>query len=196
MNNKKNINYESGAGFTLVEILVVVLLITLLPAIIIADFGFIKSRFALSRTAHRFAQDLRQTQDLSASAVSYIDEFGEVQEISGYGIYINQSFLGPKRYIIYADNNTGNDSNGEYDGEDYIVSDVDISSFERGVIIKEVDGMATASLSINFSPPDLKVIISDGGVSKEVTQVTFALEGDTAITKTVSVNQHGLIEVK
>jgi len=94
---------ESGAGITLIEIIVVIFLIAVFSVIIISDYPKIQRYFAVSRTAYKLAQDLRKTEDLGLSGVPLNDKNGASIMIKGYGTYVNVSSQPAEQYIIYAD---------------------------------------------------------------------------------------------
>jgi prepilin-type N-terminal cleavage/methylation domain-containing protein len=183
-------------GFTLIELLVVFTIIILLPAIVISNFPQIKNQFALSRVVYKVSQDIRMVQNMALSSVPYKDSFGKLQSVGGYGIYINTNALGNKKYVLYADNNDGGSGNQQYDSLDHIVGTVDFRSSEPGVIIKEIDNAYGDGASINFSSPDANTNITNLNQGQHGINIVFALEGDLAKTRMISINTSGLIEVK
>jgi len=191
MNIKNHLKHS--VGFTVVELLVVIAIITIIPIIVMPNFSQIRLQFALSRVPHKFAQDVRKTQGLSLSSVTYKDSFGVEQAISGYGVYVDINNLGKKKYIIYADKSP---SNNQYDSLDYIIETIDFSSSESGVIIKEINNVLNSKASIDFIPPNPDTKISSLSPNKSSVEIVFALESDLTKTRTVSVNISGLIEVK
>jgi len=106
----------------MIEMMVIIAIVAILPTIIIANFPQIKLQFALSRSAHRFSQDLRRAQEMSLSFLRYRDAAGNFQTVTGYGVHIDLPTLGNKKYIIYADAYPGNHV---YDDLDYTVSVMD-----------------------------------------------------------------------
>ncbi len=177
----------------MIEMLVVVAIVAILPTIIVANFPQIRLQFALSRATYSFAQDTRRAQGMSISSNLYKDSNGNVQPVSGYGVYVNMD-NGNKKYIIYADVYPGN---RQYDELiDYVVQTIDIAASEPGVIIKQLDNIFGNIVSINFNPPDPTTTIAQLFEQEHVLDVIFALESDPSITKTVSINTSGLIEVK
>lgn len=177
-------------GFTVIELLVVIAVITILPTIVIVNFPSIRLEFALSRAAHKFAQDLRNAQDKAISSVRYMDASGNPQWVGGYGVYINTSTLGQVTYLVYAD---GPPANQQYDALDYIIETIDVA--ESGVIIQRLENVLPPSVSINFAPPNPVTTIVPNP-SQGYVNVVFALPSDWSKTRTVSINTAGLIEVK
>lgn len=196
-------------GFTVVESLVVIAIISVFVAVVISNFYQIKLQFALSRVAYKFDQDLRKAQNLSSSAAPYVDSSGIPQIVNGYGVYVDINSLGNKKYIIYADRpdsaTTLNGityllSNKYYDSLDYVVETIDVSSAETGVVIKEINTPDVSNnISIDFNSSDLATIITIPPPiqqNKNNVDIVFALESDLTNTRTISVNTSGLIETK
>lgn len=182
---------EKDGGFTLVEMLVAIAIMIIIPGIIVANFPQIRLQFAVSRAAHKFAQDLRQAQDMSISSIEYKDSFGVVQPVDGYGIHLDTS-VSSTQYSIYADKYPGNQ---QYDGQDYTIQTVDLSALEPGVYIKQLTNAFGSSVSVNFSPPNPDTAITQLNAGANSVDVVFASQSDPNQTKTVTVNTSGLIEV-
>ncbi|MBX4200987.1 hypothetical protein KW786_02555 [Candidatus Parcubacteria bacterium] len=183
---------ESGAGFTIIEVLVVAGIIVVFSTILISNFPKARLQFSLSRAAHKFEQDLRKAQGYSFASAKYTDPGGNLQEVAGYGVHVDT--LDNKKYIIYADAPPGNHL---YDNEDYIVNTIDLSIIEPGVIIKEIRTIDGVDVSINFTPPNPITTISNiSGQQLSNVDIVFSLENDDSKTKTVFVNGAGLIEIK
>ncbi|MEK7124262.1 MAG: hypothetical protein AAB877_01065 [Patescibacteria group bacterium] len=190
---------NSKNGFTIIELIIIIGLITILPAIVISNFSAIKLQFALSRASYKFAQDLRVAQNLALSSKPYIDANGQEQLIAGYGVYFDanlNSAMGNKKYIIYADKNDLGNADSQYTAEDYVVSQIDFSLTEPGIIIKETANPFGNTASVNFSPPNPITTIYSAGQSQTKIDIVFAIESDLEKTKTVSINTSGLVEVK
>ena len=184
---------ESGAGFTIVELVVVVAIIALFPLIVIPNFPQIKLQFALSRVSHKFAQDVRRAQSLTVSSTLYKDSLGNEQPINGYGIFVDVTGLGNKKYIIYADKDPGNQ---QYDLSDYIVETIDFGQDESGVVIQQINNVFGNKVSFNFAPPSPDTTIIQLNTSESSAEVVFALESDASKTRSVWINGAGLVEVK
>ena len=180
-------------GFTIIELLVVIAIITILPVIILSNFPQVKLQFALNRAAYTFAQDVRQAQDLALSSASYKDSFGINQRVAGYGVYIDISRLGDKKYLLYADGMPGNN---QYDVSDAVTRIIDISTSEQGVILKEIRNIFGTKTSIDFASSSANVAISQLDKHSAAVEIIFALESDMAKTKSVLIHTSGLIEIK
>jgi len=186
-------NSSKSSGITLIEILVVIFIIVLFSSILVNDFPKIRRQFALTRVAYKMAQDLRRAQDMGLSGQQLKDAGGNVISIKSYGIYINFSSLGNKKYIIYADI----DNNQQYASDtDSIIETIDFSQTDPGIVIKTITNPEDVQqIDINFKPPNptIKITNLSSGVRA---QIIFALESNLSTMKTTSVNTSGLIETK
>lgn len=181
-------------GFTIIELLVVISIVSVFPAIIISNFPQARLQFTLSRTVHAFAQNMRKVQDMALSATPYINSSGLPQPISGYGVYIDPvGVLGNKKYVLYAD---AEPANQQYDSLDYIVATTDFSVSEPGIMIKEIKNISGSSVSVNFNPPKPDTVITPLTPGFDKIVIVFGLESNPLKTREVSVSNNGLIEVK
>ncbi|MSU60549.1 MAG: type II secretion system protein [Candidatus Staskawiczbacteria bacterium] len=183
-------------GFTIIELLIVVAIIIVLPAVVISNFPQIKNQFALSRAVYQLSQDIRMAQNMSLSSVPYKDSFSLLRSVAGYGVHIDINALGNKKYILYADNSDSGVGNQQYDNLDYIVSVIDFRNSEQGVVIKEISNVVGNRASVNFSSLDGDVSIGEIDEGKSDINVVLTLESDPAKTRSVLINTSGLIEVK
>lgn len=176
-------------GYTILELLVVVAIISLLTSITISNFPQARLQFSLSRVANQFEQDVRRAQQLSLSSSEFIDSANEVHPVKGYGIYINA--LNNTEYIIYADSLDGEENNQQYDpGLDYIVQTIDFSETEPGIIIKDA-----SSVGVHFNPPN-PITTFQPELESGNLDVVFAFENDETKTKTISIYATGLVEIQ
>lgn len=202
LKTKFRFSRKSGAGFTITEMLVVVLLIALLVTILVSNFPKTNQQFSLSRAAYKFAQDVRRTQGMALSA-QYKNANGDVLPVKGYGVYVK--LADNKKYIIYA--SPGSYATQQFAGDSrysptfYTVETIDFSVTNPGVVIKEINGdifqpLGTNDMSIYFYPPLPTVALTSSNNSENTVDIVFALQGDLTVTKTVSINLAGLVEVK
>ncbi|MEK7658239.1 MAG: hypothetical protein AAB352_00015 [Patescibacteria group bacterium] len=198
---------ESGAGNTLIEIIVVIFIIVLFSIILVPDFPKIKRKFALSRSVYKFAQDLKSVQDMGLSGVLT----GGAVQAKGYGVFIdlNNTALANKKYIVYADINgdskyTSQSSSqinhtcgAQNPGEDCVLEVIDFSVMENEVIISDIYNVTgNQQISINFAPPNPNVTITDLVQGSTEVEIIFAVESDSSQTRSVFVNTSGLINVQ
>jgi len=181
-------------GFTLIEITIVVTIIALLGTIFIANYRGGEKQFALKRSAHKLAQDLRTAQEMAMSSQTTPLEFGpETFPKGGYGIYFEE---GASSYILFADC----DGDGLYDNTGGALScrdAVEITPFpekieeiflEKGISIDSLFPVSP-SISLTFFPPDPVLTIKPNSNSASV---ILSFDGQT---KTVSINSVGLIDI-
>jgi prepilin-type N-terminal cleavage/methylation domain-containing protein len=196
----------SQKAFTLLEITVVVAIIGLLAAIVLANYQGGEKQFALLRSTHRLAQDLRRTEEMAISSQKTPPGFEEEEVFpkGGYGIYFEINPELPKGYhiVLFADCN----GNGEYDKIGAAISCKDATDFtpypekieelslEEGIKIKElqVDSFSVDFLPVTFIPPDPEVKIASGDENLAV--ITLCLKDAPAVTRTITINKAGLID--
>lgn len=181
------------SGITLVEILVVVVLISIISGVLVANFPMIKLQLGLSRAVHFIAQDIKTAQGLSGSGHQIKLSNGDLVQPKGYGIYINTEIMGNKKYLLYADINGDHQYNQTID---YTVKEVDLSQLESGIIIKEIHNAPTNGMSINFAPPNFDTTISNLLPNYNRVEIVIAINSAQEYTRTIYVNKAGLIETK
>lgn len=196
---------KKSKAFTLLELVVVLAIISLLAAIVLANYRGGEKQSALLRSTHRLAQDLRRAEEMAISSRKTPPEFGEeVFPQGGYGIYFEIDPSIPKGYhiILFADC----DREGDYDGwGSYTCAEatsglgnsrdetIEVITLEEGIRIKELFPLSPDnSLSITFIPPDPTVTIAGG--DETVAVITLCLKDAPTITRTITVNKAGLID--
>ncbi len=170
---KKN----NSKGFTLVETIVVVAVVSILSIVMLASHQGSQKQQAVQRTAHQLAGDIRRAQNM---AMASVEHEGAIPE--GYGIYFNRG-SDPDSYILFADEN-GNQTRNEMGDED--VKTIDLPS---GVEINWPDG----ANNIFFEPPDPTTYLD--GVSTTALKVIYLGFSGTSYCKTVTVRTSGQIEI-
>lgn len=186
----------NNKGITLVEVIVVVFIVTLFSAILISDFPKIRRQFALSRATYKLTQDLRKAQDMGLSG-QFKTTDGTVLDATGYGVFIDLRSGENKKYIIYADIDDGSGGDQQYTStQDYILETVDLNEAEKGVIIKLLENTLSQQVSVNFRPPNPNINISNLQPNAISVKIDLGLAADSTATRTVSVNNAGLIEMQ
>ena len=177
---------KSEKGFTLVEFLVAVTIITIFSVIILANYEPGEQNLALQRTVHQVAQDVRRTQEMSMSARKSSACSDDVPT-GGYGIYFYDPAINQTSYVLFADCD-GNENYGA--GEEV----GDLIEIEEGVGVYTLTsgGAGVSTLTIIFKPPDPMVI--SNSIVAATSSVTF--QGANDRFGVVSVNEVGLIETK
>lgn len=181
---------EHEKGFTLIEMIVVVGIVVVVPVIVVANFSQIRLQFALARATHQFAADLSYAQAMALSQTPYTNSLGQQQEFAGYGVYVGDTNLGAKKYVVYADAPPGNQ---RYDSLDHIISLVDLAEAEPGIAMK-ADAMP-AGMSIQFDSRG-RAGITVSGQPQLSTRVVFVTESRQPKTSSVLVNSLGFIDIQ
>lgn len=177
-------------GYTLIEFLVTIFIILLLSSIFFLNYRSEEKNLALLRAAHKLANDIRRTQNMALQTEKCCG--GIIPQ--GYGVYLNSEAEG---YLIYADTYPSG-GNERYDSNrDFIVEQV---SFEKGIYIREFKysniTFPFSNWSINFKPPHPKINIQTQNSSYDELLIILALKNNPNRTKTVRVNNAGLISVE
>ncbi|MCK4474139.1 type II secretion system protein [Candidatus Parcubacteria bacterium] len=194
-------------GFTLLEIVMVTSIMLILALVVFLDYRGTEKDFALSRSAHKLSQDLRQGVEMAMSSQKTPMGCEQVEPgvfpKGGYGIYFVQD---AQSYILFADC----DNEKDYDSSVTTHTCVDaepgplkslnekIEEFflEEGIKIKElqVDSVQVNELEITFTPPDPTITINKGDGVKAV--ITLCLKENEDIIRKVTINNVGLIDTE
>ena len=171
--------FVKGEGFVILELVVVLAIIALISGIIFVSLQTGEQGLALDRAAHKVAQDIRKTVELSLRAKSYTCI--NPGSISGYGMRFDDPDVS---YIRFADCN-GNET---YQPSDDKLETIEL---EDGVRIQSV---TSSALDIVFVPPNPEVFIN-GDSAANPGQIVLELESDPSVTRTITVNNKGMISV-
>ena len=179
-------------GFTLIELLVVTVIITILTAAILLNYKNTGQQFALQRSAHKLAQDIRRAAEKAMSAQECpIDKCGGPPAIipARYGLEFEKD---ENYYILFADIN----DDGLRDSSDNIVEQI---SFEEGVSIKDlyssIGGPFSSKnqLCVTFKPPAPTIEIRDPAVERSSGRIELTNAQNQG--KTININAVGLIDI-
>jgi prepilin-type N-terminal cleavage/methylation domain-containing protein len=154
-------------GFTLIEFLVVLFIISLISGAALANYGSSKQRYYVSKATQQFASDLRRAQNMALT--------GKIQGMTvpqGYGIHIVSS----SQYLLFY--NT--DSQKTYQG----------SGVLETINIEGGSALAPVNYDIYFTPPEPLTYLQ--GVNSGL-QLFVISSG--SYSKTVSINVNGKIEI-
>lgn len=180
-------------GFTLIEILIVMIIMAILSVVIFANYRLGQQQFVLQRATYKLAQDIRRVQAMAGLAEDACKKFGDDFHTDyeyGYGIFLEMTPAPEtQKYELIADcNGDGKQSSG-----DEVIETID---FEEGTRVKElkIDGLNKNKISIVFSPPDPSVFIKNGG-DGDLAEIVIRLEDDETKIKTIVVNKAGLIDI-
>jgi prepilin-type N-terminal cleavage/methylation domain-containing protein len=168
-------------GFTLVETIVVVAVISILSIVILANHQSSQKQQAVQRAAHQLVGDIRRAQNM---AMASAEQGGIIPD--GYGIHVIKN---SNHYFIFADknNNQKRNGNGDEDIEPAI-------SFPSNVEIFNIEPAPPAQVDIFFEPPDPTTYINGDSGALVDTVITLIFSG-TLYEKTVTVKTSGQIEI-
>jgi len=176
-----NAYIKSGAGFTLIEILIVIFLIAFLSSVLFIGRSAGEKKLALDRTTYQLSQDLREIQGMAMGAKEFDCGGGVITH--SFGIHFKSSWI--DYYIMFADCNA--DQVYDQDDDRLLRPKVRLEK-EVGII----DLSPSSSFSVVFKPPDPKVYINEESWNKEA-EITLSL--DSAVKK-VKINSAGRIEIE
>lgn len=173
-NGRKSRHFKKmKQGFTLIELLTVTSIVIFMTVLTLPNYVAGAKDFALTRSAHKLAQDLRKAQEMAVSS----QELNGRAVPGGYGLYLQN---GSNSYVLFADI----DRDQMYD-DSPIDETVEVLKTEAGVNISFSSTLYY--LTIVFVPPDPTTIITPSASWAVIT-----LNGK----KNVRVNEAGLIEIE
>jgi prepilin-type N-terminal cleavage/methylation domain-containing protein len=180
-------------GFTIIELIVSVAIISLVTGIFLANYSSANRRTDLTMTAQKLVSDIRLAQSYALGLARYGSSGATHVPIGGWGIYFNLINLGTDRYMIFADDNADTYySSGEaaetYGGQTvYLPKNIIIQSMQ-------VASTGTDKVNVTFLPPDPVTNINNG-VATGTSAVIVLKDVKTNSLKTIRINFLGLIEV-
>ena len=169
---------RSGAGFTVVEILVVMALIAILSFVFIPSYHVYKEQLAVQRSANKLSQDIRLVMERAMSALEKT-ECSSLISTYRHGIYLTED--NPDKYILFADCN----GNNQYDAADVLIKE---EVFETGV---EICDLTPNFVNIVFEPPDPTIYIN----GSDTATIILRSKNYHDKQRTVTINKAGLIDV-
>lgn len=184
---------KSSAGFTLVELLVSITIVSIISAAVIYDYGSFSRNIELKDLTYEVALTLRQAQTFGANVKTFSGGFDV-----GYGVHFEDSYAGTK-YILFADK----DRNFEYDATDGIEDEFNLyAGYEiYDACATTVGGdercLSTSlnRLDIVFDRPELEANFRTN-ISTDVYQsARIIIKASDGRTQEVSVGITGYIEV-
>lgn len=149
-------------GFTLVELLVVIAVMSLLFVIAIANFSGAEGRNNLKMDAERLAGAFREAQNYAIAQKRVEVPAGSgvlTVPVNGFGLEINFDYLGrANKYLIFADT----DSTPGFSAADEIIRTDELSS---GIVYDAITAAAGGNLrqvTVAFRPPRGEAIFYSG----------------------------------
>ncbi len=171
--------YKESAGFTMVEILIVLGIIVILSAFLISIGGGEQEKVNLRIAAVKLSQNIREAQEKSMGAE---EKNCPTSPAYSFGVYLSLENL--DSYQIFADCN----GNYQKDGGDSLVR---TEQFEEKI---EIKSLSENPMNIVFTPPGPKTFVN--GDSSEEASITLFISSLSGGEKTIKVNPAGRIEVE
>jgi prepilin-type N-terminal cleavage/methylation domain-containing protein len=181
-------NLRGRGGYSLIELLVVIVMIGILSGVIFASSRNSPKTLSLDRSAQKANQDISQARGMAMGG--YLATCTVGGPVNGYGIFF--STASPSQYLVYANCDADNKYSASLDKQIgnslSLESGVSVSSLKTGV-----SGTATTSISIFFLPPD--PILYTNGTARVTSSVVLSVSG-LSQTKTLNVSGSGIVNVK
>lgn len=179
-------NYSQN-GFTIVELLVVIFIITTITSLSVVYYRQGERQLAFQRTINKIAQDIRKVQEMAMAGKKCPPPFVCTLE-SRYGIKFE---AGTSSYLIFVDRN----GDGVYRGNDDAI--IEEGRLEKRAtiesIIGEKDGQefSLSDVYLTFLLPDPTTIIKDeNNNSFLIAKIKIKYENQE---RRIMVNKFGLI---
>ena len=126
---QKNNKICKNKGFTLIEMIVVVALITTLTVIVLFNSTRLNSSILVSNTAYEIGLIVRESQVAGLGVKASKGANGQEEFSSSHGVHFN--LQNPTQVILFAD---GGDKNGQYE-EGEIIQEYTIQNKRSGTIL-------------------------------------------------------------
>lgn len=188
--------FKSAAGFTMVEIVVMLGILTLISAILLTGFPNFNENAVLSRMQHELALSVRRIQNiaLSVANVEVTEPGGTTVSASGLrtGLFVSTS--ANTQYVLFVDTN----DDGKYRAaDDARIGDV--TSLQRGIKIKRLlneSGQSIDQATVLFDAPDASMRIVDNDGASAGSALTIELESpNLLLIRSVSVRTSGQVSI-
>ena len=182
------------SGFTLIELIVSIGIITMVTGIFLANYSSANRRTDLTMTAQKMVTDIRTAQNYALGLARYGGSGSTNVPSGGWGAHF--STAKNDQYVVFADNN----GNSFYDmgSEDNLAYGSMISTLPKNVTIDSIliNGISNSVADITFLPPDPTTFINNGLIKASSTSLNIVLKDlRTSTIKTVRINFLGLVEV-
>jgi prepilin-type N-terminal cleavage/methylation domain-containing protein len=177
-------------GFTLVEIMVVIGIMTIVTSLILANYPGFNDRLSAQRAAEEIASSARQAQAYGLG----VKEAGTGSGVfPGYGLYFQSA--SSDSYIFFADKN----GNSEYDSDEKISDNL----LENGVQIFDLctnqkqtpaGPCGLNNLTVLFLRPQPQVSLKSGASS--YADIEIKIRGSRGTTKTIVIWLSGQVSIE
>lgn len=179
-----------GAGFTMVEMVIIIAILILVSGILLANFPALSSQIRLQRSSQGAALTVRRAQNMAFAVRQVATAPPRIP--FGFGLY-----FGPEApansFLLYADLN----NDGLYrPPQDFIVETL---ALERGVTFLQIIFYKGATpeetdvLNVVFSVPEARMSIKTGNPADSGVRAEVVLAGGGAATRRVVVRNTGQV---
>lgn len=176
-------------GFTVVELVVSIAIISLVTAIFLVNYRSVNRRSDLTMMSQKMVTDIRMAQNYSLGLARYGLSGSSNIPLGGWGVYFDLQNYGNNKYRIFADDNANliydeGEANLEYGALDVVLPE--------NLIIESLS--IGNSANVTFLPPDpITTIKSETNTHPQLDIVLKDLGSGSV--KTVRINYLGLVEV-
>lgn len=193
----RSYNLETSLGYTLVEMLAVITIISLLMGVTLFNYSKHKDEDILILEAQKIAQLIRRSQNLALAP-----QLGG-SATNGFGIYATTTVN--NRLILFSDSDPSADPVGDnrYSSATEKIEELLLSPLVKISVLQAPPGDGTtpdeAYLNILYIPPDPTLTIFDN--TSEIINTTDVLiavsfVSDPTKRRIIKVNKAGLVEVQ
>jgi len=185
------VSLQSKRGFTVIEMLIVLAIMTIITGVIFLDYGSTRGTLRLDSVMQEILLDIREAQVYGTAVVeapSGSDPFNYA-----YGIHFTTNALGNDEYIKFIDIN----SDGEYDPIVELTKVVELSSnFKISNICSPAGSCSGVSASITFKRPNPDARIIVDSIDNHSIVVVKISDGSGALTKSIIVEKSGQMYIQ
>jgi prepilin-type N-terminal cleavage/methylation domain-containing protein len=167
---------KNDLGFTMVEMLVVLVIIIALAMFVIGGYSEGRPRLAVERTAESFIMDLYRVRGRGFYSSLYHDGGSLIE--GNYGIKINKN---ERKYTIFI----------REGGSDIIIEEIELEGLIKILEIEKSNSVN--EVAVLFSS-DKKVYFDDSLASGNI-EITFSSETDDDIKRIIRINSSGVAEI-
>lgn len=173
-------SYKSGAGFTLIELMVAISIIGILSTLVMTNSGFNKRQKNLERAAQKLALDIRRAQNLSLAP--------STAPICIYGLMTKAGDA--THYFIYRDAPPDAITPCPVTHNYQAAS----SNIVETIAINSGVTLSPSVFDVAFEPPEPITFINN--VQNPLAPLTITLSSQDANTRSVVVNRFGQVEIQ
>ena len=199
---------ENGAGFTFIEMLIVMAIIFVLVAIPLINYKLGQKELALQRAASKLVQDIRRMEEMAMAVEKASGCFYQSGPNQGqprfndykyaFGIHFEKN---NQSYIFFADCDASNKyQNPTIDADIPLDSpDMNLVKIYRVYNPDQSQPDKFNKADIVFAPPDPTVsskLIDPGEENAYRISIEIGLKDDPSRIKTITVNKVGLVDVE